>query len=209
MTYIYSHKSYRSIFHHLYWPKVIKTGLHKLSGLRCMSYHAIHTKKFLGDVSSTPTPTPKLSGLSYISYQICDIRVIRSMMCELPCCSHKKLLSGCFINSPLTPTPARKLIGCYQLETHETRYHDDCTWVIGEIQRKRTRNFFHFFSHIVVKRYTHCLLIENNPEYFRWWFQENSCQPNRNTCRVLVAVSTRILPSGRWFDSRLLFFCEN
>ena len=123
------------IFHHLYSSKLSWSG--------CISYQIsdvwvtmLFTPKDTGDISSTPIPTPKLSGLSYISYQVRDMQVIRSMMGQLPCYSHKKWPSGCFINSPLTPTPARKLIGCYQLETHETRYHDDCMWVITEIQEK-------------------------------------------------------------------------
>jgi hypothetical protein len=124
--------------------KVIRTGVHKLSGLRCVSYHAIRTKvtdRIFHQLSLPPSP--KLPRPRYISYQLHDVWVtiyshksyrrdisstlspyqsyqdrgawvIRSAVCELPCYSHKSY-HGILHQPPLPHLPRRQSYISYQI----------------------------------------------------------------------------------------------
>ena len=74
---ISTQKSTEGIFHQLPSPRIrcqsYQDEVHKLWGLLCVSYHAIHTI-----VRQLPFPlrSPMLSGQGYISYQVCNVWVI-------------------------------------------------------------------------------------------------------------------------------------
>lgn len=71
----YSHKSYRGYVSSPLFVKVIMIGLHKLSDLRCMSYHAIHTKRYGGYFFNTH-PYAKVIRTELYKLSGCDMRVI-------------------------------------------------------------------------------------------------------------------------------------
>ena len=71
----YSHKSYRGYVSSPLFVKVIMIRLHKLSDLRCMGYHAIHTKRYGGYFFNTH-PYAKVIRTELYKLSGCDMRVI-------------------------------------------------------------------------------------------------------------------------------------
>ena len=84
----YLHESYWGMFLNNPVTKVIRTESHNLSGLRCASNHAIHTKSYRG-IFHQPLPPPPCQ-----SYQVCDVSYHAI---------HIKVTRGYFINHPYPP----------------------------------------------------------------------------------------------------------